>query len=368
MIRGCAPLLLCALCACPNDPQLFVDDTVAIVGSIRIDEAQLLRTFAQRGVPRVQDPTERRQVAEQLLDTVIDEALLQQVAESSSTRVTEEAIDRELQRRAKQYLPGDFFRALTTEQRTLPALRESVRNRLLQDAVLATVLRELPPISDEAIAARYQRDNKRFQHPAQVHVRQVLLRTGEEARHVLEQLQRRKLSFEEAAQQFSIGPERDVGGDLGFFAPGEMPPVFEICHTLPIGTISPVITSEYGFHLFEVMEKRATRIERVDEVSDLLSDELAREQNSAQVEQAMSRWRQQWPPHRSSDALDRVLARMPVVAREPSVKIEPSSNRSLDSHSDIDPVPPVPRAAPASPPPVTANKPEPTPAAVEATP
>jgi peptidyl-prolyl cis-trans isomerase C len=348
--------LMGLLSACPNDPQLFVDDTVAVVGTMRITEDQVLRTLAQRGVPRVQDPAQRKEVAQHILDEMIEESLLLNVAEQSSLRISEDAIDRELQRRAKQYLPGDFFRALTTEQRTLPALRESVRNRLLQDAALATVLRDATTIGDEAIIARYQSDSRRFEHPAQVHVRQVLLRTSEEARHVIDQLQRRKLSFEEAAQQFSIGPEADSGGDLGFFAPGELPPVFEVCHTLPVGTVSAVVTSEYGFHLFEVLEKRPARVDSLDDVREVLEDELTREQNSARVAKALDNWRQQWPPHRSEEAFERVLARMPVVPREPAIKVEPSSNRSLDSHSDIDPVPPVPRypspasAAPPAPP------------------
>lgn len=54
------------------------------------------------------------------------------------------------------------------------------------------------------------------------------------------------------------GSARD-GGDLGWVNPGEMVPEFEdTYHNTPIGELSPVFQSEFGWHFLEVMDKRTT--------------------------------------------------------------------------------------------------------------
>ena len=46
-----------------------------------------------------------------------------------------------------------------------------------------------------------------------------------------------------------------MGGDLGFFPRGQMPPAFdEVVFKLRPGQVSDVVSTEYGYHLFKVME------------------------------------------------------------------------------------------------------------------
>jgi peptidyl-prolyl cis-trans isomerase C len=350
------------LAACPTDPRLFVDDTATAVGTIRITETQLLHALAQQGVPRVQSDEERQAVAEHVLASLTEKALLLHIAERDGLRVAPNVVERELQRRAKQYGSSDFMRTLSAEQRTLPSLRKAVEEQLLQDAVIDRVLQTVPAVTDADVAERYQRDLKRHEKPEQVHVRQLLLRTSEEARHVLDQLQRRRMTFDEAARQYSIGIEKDEGGDLGFFAKGALPAVFEVCHSMPERVVSSIIPSEYGFHIFEVIERRRARVEALEDVADELAEELQRERNSEAVRAQVAAWQREVPAQVIPGALERVLERLPVAEREPSVKVEASNNRALDSHADIDPVPPVPKEWRKAPPdPNAPSSPSPSP-------
>jgi parvulin-like peptidyl-prolyl isomerase len=70
-------------------------------------------------------------------------------------------------------------------------------------------------------------------------------------------------SFAEIAKRQSLSPEAEQGGDLGFFGRDEMPPEFGAVFALPVGALSPLVKSEYGYHLFLVLEKRpAARLSR----------------------------------------------------------------------------------------------------------
>ena len=63
--------------------------------------------------------------------------------------------------------------------------------------------------------------------------------------------------FAEVAQEYSLSPDAEQGGDLGFFARGEMPPEFDaVVFDLPVNRLSDLVKSEYGYHIFLVEQKR----------------------------------------------------------------------------------------------------------------
>ncbi|MGZ6143826.1 MAG: peptidylprolyl isomerase, partial [Myxococcales bacterium] len=55
----------------------------------------------------------------------------------------------------------------------------------------------------------------------------------------------------------STSPDGRNGGDVGWFAKGTMPKVFDdACFTLGSGKISGVVASPYGYHVFKVLGRR----------------------------------------------------------------------------------------------------------------
>jgi peptidyl-prolyl cis-trans isomerase C/foldase protein PrsA len=312
------------------------------VGDTAIDERRVLSVLAQRGVARVGDPAARRLVTQRVLDEVVDEELLLQAAGKAGITATPEAVDREVRMRADGYPAGTFQRVLTAEQLTLDAFREGVRRRLTIDAFLRGHLATLPAVNDADVSARYEANLAQMKRPAEVRARQILVRTSEEARHILEQLQARRLTFEQAAQQYSTGLEADDGGDLGWFAQGEMPQAFDVCFALAPGQLSDVVASDYGFHLFQIVDKRAERTEQLPAVRERLVEELLRERQSAAVETLLAGLRKAIPVVVAPDGADHLVALLPPAPVTPSEVVEQGSGRALDSHDNAsDPLPPL---------------------------
>jgi len=63
--------------------------------------------------------------------------------------------------------------------------------------------------------------------------------------------------FAELARRYSQDTSKDQGGDLGYFGRGAMvPPFEEAAFALQPGQISPVVTSQFGYHVIKVEDRR----------------------------------------------------------------------------------------------------------------
>ncbi|NUZ04512.1 peptidylprolyl isomerase [Piscinibacter koreensis] len=104
----------------------------------------------------------------------------------------------------------------------------------------------------------------------QTHARHILLRpsaelTPEAAATRLAQLKRTIAdggSFEQAARANSQDASATAGGDLGWTSPGQLVGEFEeAMNALPIGGISDPVTTRFGVHLIQVVERRSVPVD-----------------------------------------------------------------------------------------------------------
>jgi peptidyl-prolyl cis-trans isomerase C len=135
-------------------------------------------------------------------------------------------------------------------------------------------------VSDEETRAFYDENQELFQAPEQVHVRHILFNapltadtdTAAATRAKAEDARKRAVAgedFAELARELSEGPRASEGGDLGFIAQGQIAPQFaNAAFALEIGGISPVVRTNFGFHVIKAEEKRPARTLTYDEVAE----------------------------------------------------------------------------------------------------
>jgi len=105
----------------------------------------------------------------------------------------------------------------------------------------------------------------------QSRARHILLRPSAElsaeaaARRLLQfkrEIQSRARTFEQLARENSEDASAPQGGDLGWTAPGSFVPEFEeAMAALPIGGISDPVTTRFGIHLIQVIDRRQTTLD-----------------------------------------------------------------------------------------------------------
>lgn len=130
----------------------------------------------------------------------------------------------------------------------------------------------------------YTANPQEFEKPEQVRARQIVVVTEGEARAVMELLHQRK-DFASVARAKSTAPEAEKGGDLGYFARGEMPAEFDVVFGLPVGGISGIVKSPYGFHIFKLEDKRSAGKLGFDEAYKEIAEKLKRAKEDARYKQ-----------------------------------------------------------------------------------
>lgn len=199
---------------------------------------------------------ERQELLRAFLIQLIDRELIHAEAKRLKITVLASDVDAALESHRQDYHDSSFEALLQERGMTLEAWREELQESLVMEALLEQTVYSRIEVSEMEVAAYYAENREQFDRPAQVRARQVVVASEEEGRRILGLL-RQGQSFAELAADFSLSPDGEQGGDLGFFGRGEMPQEFDaVVFDLPVKQLSPLVKSEYGYHIFFVEEKR----------------------------------------------------------------------------------------------------------------
>jgi parvulin-like peptidyl-prolyl isomerase len=163
--------------------------------------------------------------------------------------------------------------------------RETQRRRALIRKLIYTQVTSRIPISDREIAAYYRQHIQEFRRPAQFRARQIVVDSLEEAENILARLKRGE-DFAELARSHSASPDGKKGGDLGYFDARSHPKIFaEVCQQLKLGETSDVVTSDYGYHIFQLLDQRPARTRSLEEATPLIRERLQEEKSKEPLQE-----------------------------------------------------------------------------------
>ncbi|MCA8931496.1 MAG: peptidylprolyl isomerase [Rhodospirillaceae bacterium] len=154
------------------------------------------------------------------------------------------------------------------QERVAEAEHEIVQDVWLNRAVDAEV-------TDERLQEAYDTFLEENPPTEETHARHILVDNAEEAQEIIDQLDAGG-DFVELAQEHSIGPSGDNGGDLGYFTRDQVVPEFaDVAFELEPGsyTETPVET-EFGFHVIQVEDRREVQPPAFEEVQDQLTQQV----------------------------------------------------------------------------------------------
>lgn len=178
----------------------------------------------------------------QVLDWLIDQALIDQAAAREGIRVTDAQVEAEVER-VRGSNPSGFAAWLEQNGFTEESFRAQTRSDLLGAAMRDRVTRDVPTRAE------------------QVHVRHILVDTEAQARSLLDRLRKGGTTFEALARQHSKDEaSRAQGGDLGFVARGILAEsVEQVAFAMVPGQISDPVQSPFGWHLVQVVARAPAR-------------------------------------------------------------------------------------------------------------
>ena len=222
--------------------------------------------MGDEGETRV-EPQEVPKLARALLDGLIDRAIVLQRAKAAGLQVSEAEVQRAADALADDARKGGaaWSDQLVKANQNAELLSDELREHILAAKYVAEETGKERSSAAET-RAFYDTHKSAFEEPEAVHCLQIVVRTPEEAKSVLDQL-RAGASFDKLARQVSTSPDGRTGGDVGWFPRATMPKVFDTaCFSLGSGKISGVVASPYGYHVFKVLGRRAARLKSFKDV------------------------------------------------------------------------------------------------------
>ncbi|MBI3178879.1 MAG: peptidylprolyl isomerase [Deltaproteobacteria bacterium] len=203
-----------------------------------------------------------------LLDDVIVRRLLLQEAERLNVLVGSDEVEAAYVKLRAGWKDEDFEAMLKEKDLTQAELKTEIREQLMMRRYFRTHVFARIAVTDGDIT-KYIEEHPDVQvAPEVVHALHIVVKTEEKARMIAQEI-RKGLPFEDAAMKYSLSPEAKNGGALGSFSRGTLPQIFEeACFTTPLGQMSKVVASDYGFHLFKVVERRDAHVRQLYEVRD----------------------------------------------------------------------------------------------------
>jgi peptidyl-prolyl cis-trans isomerase C/foldase protein PrsA len=221
---------------------------------------------------------------DKLRSGLFDEFVLRQLivfeARKRGLSATEEEIGRAIAEQHQQTtLEGtdESVTSLPSSERRIEIANDLLTMKYYQSTVL-TGLR----VSGDEIEAYYHEHEAKYQERNGFYVREVRVSSAEEASRIEQQALRKPDDFATLVRQHSTAPNA-VNGGLIYYATQQLPAVLEDAITpLRVGSISKVVRSNYGFHIFK-LEARAEPLP-LEKVRQQIEEDLLRTKNQKLID------------------------------------------------------------------------------------
>lgn len=251
--------LFAILISCKEKVDRYKNITVVKVGTSELKAKKFADLLAFKlkyyDALTVKDEATVSRLKENIIRNFILETLIRDWSKKNKIQVTDEELDKEIDRVRSQY-PDDlaFRRNLAQEHLSLEDWKLFLKTTLLQRKLFTFFRDRIEAPSEKEIKGYYKSHRKSFAQSAQVRLKQIVVEKEEVAQKILKELKRGG-NFSELAKKYSIAPEGKNGGDTGWIDLGTLP-VFDQASRMSIGQRSSVLKSDFGFHIIQVTSKR----------------------------------------------------------------------------------------------------------------
>ncbi|MEE9179839.1 MAG: peptidyl-prolyl cis-trans isomerase, partial [Vicinamibacteria bacterium] len=241
-----------------------------------------------------------------LLEQLIEELLLLRAAEDAGIEVAPSEVEALSDQLVWVPGAGQSPQAQRSEQEGRPGRnpRDLTAHLTLKKLMDGKILKDVA-VTEEEIAAYYEANRTFYKRPEAVAISQILVGEEEVANQLHRELTADKSRFDELARAHSVGPEAENGGHLGAFRRGELPASFEReVFGIKKGKLSPVVKTDFGFHIFRVDVTYPARDLPLKEVEQAIRVELLRQKSDEALALFMEDLEERYPVWVDTERLD----------------------------------------------------------------
>lgn len=271
-------------------------------------EQRIQAELSEIGSPKWTDLREdyRSQLVGESLGALIGAELLYQKAVAGGMRATEGEAKEAFDRFAKGFSSdAEMNTALAGRGLDRDGATKELRRSLTLSKFISSTVSSKITVTPAEVSEYYKSNIEEFRHPDLVRTSHILIgvpqgagpdreRLARERAESLLARARRGEDFAKLAKENSTDASAAQGGDIGLSPLGQLVPEYEAAaFSLPVGGISEVVRSQYGFHIIKVTEKKPAGTAGIAEVKDRLTSFLKDQKTEAELEKTVDQLRLQ---------------------------------------------------------------------------
>ncbi|MBN1560365.1 peptidylprolyl isomerase [candidate division KSB1 bacterium] len=213
--------------------------------------------------------------------SIVDWTIIRQHANRAIDAVPAALVDNEYAKMIDQH--GDekkFLKNFDLGPKDIARVKKDIAQNIKVNQFLRDLTRDIGEPAEDEIARYYEKHAKEFTLAEQIHAAHIVMRpnpahpaTAYDEMREIRQLVLDGADFASIADEHSSC--QDQGGDLGWFSPGHMVEAFDaVVFSMNVGEISPVFTTEFGYHIATVYDKKAAELKPLQDVKADIIDRL----------------------------------------------------------------------------------------------
>lgn len=251
---------------------------------------------------RALSDSEHQQVRQQVLNDMVEDALVRQRVRELGLRVGEEEVEAAIDDVVKQnqISRDQLIRALQAQGMSYSEYREKLRQQILRVKLIGREVQSKVEVTSQAIRDYFRQNIDEYRGESTVRLSYIAFRipqdpdvtnaqvarlreTAREARDLL----RKGEDFESTLFIYTTDPQVE-GGELGTFTGDELTPAFaRAVDGVPEGESSEVVENPEGFYILKVEERNIGDIRKFDVVREEIEERLLEENR----EERFKQWR-----------------------------------------------------------------------------
>jgi peptidyl-prolyl cis-trans isomerase C len=250
--------------------------------------------FTRQGKPV--DVDQLKPYEGKIRETLINRTLLLQKSQAMGIKVKDNLVKKALNEfKAVFKNEKDYKQTLENMGYTEGTLKKQIKDGLAIQALLdKEVIRKIA-VSDQQVRSFYDDHPDLFRQPEQVKASHILIQVPKDANDAQKAAAMAKIkslkqridkgeNFATLAMQYSDGPSKIKGGDLGFFTHDQMvKPFADAAFALKPGQVSDVVTTRFGYHLIRVTDHKPAQTMAFNDVKDAISKRLREQQEGKEI-------------------------------------------------------------------------------------
>ena len=282
----------------PKPVPAELPDVVARVNGQDVTKADFDMLIRNMELTQGPTPAEKRdEILRGALDRLIEYNVLRQAAKDRDITVADSEVEARLNQMRSQFPEeADFTKALAARGLSLDRLREDARVDMTISKMLDAEVAAAQPATDEDVRAFYEKNPDKFTQGEAVRASHILIMAEENADQATKQKARAQIDdilkraragedFAKLAQAHSQDGSAAQGGDLDFFTRGRMVPPFEqAAFALPLGEISDVVTTQFGYHIIKATDRRAAERVPLEQIGPQVREYLTKQRKQERAD------------------------------------------------------------------------------------